>query len=49
MSISGYVSDISMIVLGLYLHDFIKQDRFDFQVFKVANVSRCLDWFLILR
>lgn len=26
-----------------YLHDFIKQGRFDFQIFKAANVSRRLD------
>ena len=30
----------------IHLHNFIQQDRFDLQVFKVADVSRCLDGFL---
>lgn len=29
-----------------YLHDFIQEGRFDFQIFKAANVSRRLDRFL---
>lgn len=33
----------------VYLHDFIKQYRFDFQVFKVTNVARSLDGFLFQR
>lgn len=32
----------------VYLHDFIKQHRLDFQVFKVANVTRGLDGLLFL-
>lgn len=38
-----------MVLLYMYLHDLIKQDRFDLQVLKAANVSRCLDGFLFLK